>query len=699
MAELKEFDKLLTATITAPRLSGSKVQKLASLSSELVVQDHQIVTTFFKLNASLPHASQSRISSLYVFDAIARGAKSDVNKGIGAQVNKERGKGTQAGMLLKLEGVVDSWIEGLLDDGKGGVWTEGKEKSKKIVDIWSKAGTFPQHCLERLTKKIVNAGGSQAGPSSMLKDVGRSGSSGSGSIGGQGKYLLPPPCPCSTTPPYPPPAPPTSTIQPGGLPPEVAKLLGIAASSPSISSPPVNGTPGPNPNTNGTPPNPIIPNLDLAAILASVNKPPPGQTQPQSTIQAGISPINIPYLANLASLLPLSPPVPPPQNAIPPTSIQSPQHQQQDVKPQPRPPPHAGPSNPILNAAQSAALAKFAALAQAGPPRSQWQAGQSHSTGPPGGARRSPQKGYNDLPAAGPMRAEPMRGAAPPHRGNGGERSENRGQIHGKREPQDWGRRGSSENDHMAHGRVGARQRDRSRSPRRFNDRPSDSGWGDRNGGGNNQRGRGGFSGNNAGSGSGYGDGPQYGYNNRNDHAQFQFSGPPQGAGAPLQGGSNIPTNGLPPRPGNDALSGPPQDRQGRAPPPAWMDEKPAQGEEGGGEEDMTLDDGSDDGAQPSQQQHQQQQQNNGHNRPSEYQPQQRYSQNQHQSQQTNQSVTVTLDTFPIQSFNPSQPESWASLAEAWKNSMGREPNQMELMAFLAGGMGMDMGGGQGNNM
>lgn len=121
-----EFRPLLQDTLAAPRLSASKVTHLSRLALHNVAHDHSIVTTLYKLNAALPPASQSRISSLYVFDAIARAAKSAVNKGVGKELTNERGKGTQASLLLKLEGVVASWVDGMIDDGKGGVWVEGR---------------------------------------------------------------------------------------------------------------------------------------------------------------------------------------------------------------------------------------------------------------------------------------------------------------------------------------------------------------------------------------------------------------------------------------------------------------------------------------------------------------------------------------------------------------------------------------------
>jgi hypothetical protein len=30
------------------------------------------------------------------------------------------------GLISKMEGVVDAWVGGMVDDGKGGVWAEGK---------------------------------------------------------------------------------------------------------------------------------------------------------------------------------------------------------------------------------------------------------------------------------------------------------------------------------------------------------------------------------------------------------------------------------------------------------------------------------------------------------------------------------------------------------------------------------------------
>jgi protein NRD1 len=117
------FDTLLEKTVVSTRLSGSKVKELQELALKAVAHDHHLVTSLLKLNTSLPPASSSRISSLYVFDAIARAAKSASK---GTHVSTERGRGTPAGLLAKMEGVADEWIQGMVDDGKGGVWSDGR---------------------------------------------------------------------------------------------------------------------------------------------------------------------------------------------------------------------------------------------------------------------------------------------------------------------------------------------------------------------------------------------------------------------------------------------------------------------------------------------------------------------------------------------------------------------------------------------
>lgn len=100
--------------MNAPRLSGSKVKTLTeSFTSSLDVSH---ITTFYKLNRSLPQGGQARISSLYVFDALSRGAKEGL---------KGKKKVEAKRCLDALEAVAESWIEGMTTQN-GQIWAEGK---------------------------------------------------------------------------------------------------------------------------------------------------------------------------------------------------------------------------------------------------------------------------------------------------------------------------------------------------------------------------------------------------------------------------------------------------------------------------------------------------------------------------------------------------------------------------------------------
>lgn len=144
----------------APRLSGSKVKELTDQSQRLFHEDTKLVSAYFRLNNNLPPMSQARVSSLYVFDAIARATQKAGRQG--------------SEMLKKLEAVVGSWVSGMVDDGRGGVWVEGKvgslsllqgtsgrryscvsqDKTRKIIEIWTKSATFPPSCLDKLSTNI-----------------------------------------------------------------------------------------------------------------------------------------------------------------------------------------------------------------------------------------------------------------------------------------------------------------------------------------------------------------------------------------------------------------------------------------------------------------------------------------------------------------------------------------------------------------
>jgi hypothetical protein len=155
-----QFSSLLSETINAPRLSGSKVKILTELFTTSLDVSH--ITTFYKLNRSLPQGGQARISSLYIFDALSRGAKEGL---------KGKKKVEAKRCLDALEAVAESWIEGMTTSG-GQAWAEGKvsyihrlkrgeklmekDKARKIIDIWRKYEIFPPDTVDQLSMRLTN---------------------------------------------------------------------------------------------------------------------------------------------------------------------------------------------------------------------------------------------------------------------------------------------------------------------------------------------------------------------------------------------------------------------------------------------------------------------------------------------------------------------------------------------------------------
>ncbi|KAF7370518.1 hypothetical protein MSAN_00683800 [Mycena sanguinolenta] len=159
MAQLSEFEKALKEVVLAKRLSASKMNNLTEIALKSMQDDTQLVSILYRTHKSLQPAA--KVSSLYVFDALARAARSQVVKqGLTGDINSR--KGNSATFLLKIEGV----LEGLFQDMISVSTPEAKnspnfpriipqEKTKKVLDIWSKGSTFPAAILVRL-KDVVN---------------------------------------------------------------------------------------------------------------------------------------------------------------------------------------------------------------------------------------------------------------------------------------------------------------------------------------------------------------------------------------------------------------------------------------------------------------------------------------------------------------------------------------------------------------
>ncbi|KAG5638135.1 hypothetical protein H0H81_001654 [Sphagnurus paluster] len=114
MAFLDEFESILKEVVHAKRLSASKMTKLTEIALKSMQHDTQIVSILYRSHKSLPPAA--KVSSLYVFDALSRAARSQVNKqGITGDINSP--KGNSATFLLKVEGVLEGLFQDMVTTG------------------------------------------------------------------------------------------------------------------------------------------------------------------------------------------------------------------------------------------------------------------------------------------------------------------------------------------------------------------------------------------------------------------------------------------------------------------------------------------------------------------------------------------------------------------------------------------------------
>ncbi|KIL69293.1 hypothetical protein M378DRAFT_21478 [Amanita muscaria Koide BX008] len=147
MASVDVFEATLKEAVQAKRLSARKMTELTEMAMKLMEHDTQLVSILYRTHKTLPPTF--KVSSLYVFDALARAARHQVAKhNLTGSIYSE--KGNCATFLLKVEGV----LEGLFQDMMLTGTEESKEKSRKILDIWVKGNTFPSPIMSRLTKLV-----------------------------------------------------------------------------------------------------------------------------------------------------------------------------------------------------------------------------------------------------------------------------------------------------------------------------------------------------------------------------------------------------------------------------------------------------------------------------------------------------------------------------------------------------------------
>ncbi|EUC54827.1 hypothetical protein RSOL_074910 [Rhizoctonia solani AG-3 Rhs1AP] len=127
---------------------------LTELAMENMHLDTQMISLLYRTHKGLP--TPNKISSLYVFDSIARAAhRTKAKKSLVADLHSSTGNA--ASFLIRLEGMLDGLVEDMLAHGP----PEAKEKTRKVLDIWTREGTFSAGALKRLSDRVSGSHANQ----------------------------------------------------------------------------------------------------------------------------------------------------------------------------------------------------------------------------------------------------------------------------------------------------------------------------------------------------------------------------------------------------------------------------------------------------------------------------------------------------------------------------------------------------------
>ncbi|KAN0063710.1 hypothetical protein ACQY0O_003760 [Thecaphora frezii] len=173
MAELEDFLKTLQETVAVNKLSTSRVDRIKT-GAATCFHDPSAATSILKLH--LRSSSSTKVSSLYLFDAIARHAKDVVKKqGAGQDAGDARAPpgsdaidGTTEALVAGAEHFL-SWASRVASeialDTMRSVGREQQEKVRKVIDIWARAATFDSDMLRELQRSVERLGNASSSAS------------------------------------------------------------------------------------------------------------------------------------------------------------------------------------------------------------------------------------------------------------------------------------------------------------------------------------------------------------------------------------------------------------------------------------------------------------------------------------------------------------------------------------------------------
>ncbi|CAD6897649.1 unnamed protein product [Tilletia caries] len=169
-AAVEAVTTALNEAIKSNKLSSSRVDRIKTLSLA-TLHDPSFASTILRVHLKAP--SSHKLTSFYIFDAVARQARDVVRKNgagfdvSGAQPPEDDGTGeasderpqpgTPAALVSGAKAFL-SFLDGVAEEVTEStfraVQPEHREKVRKVIDIWMKANTFGQDLLEDITTKL-----------------------------------------------------------------------------------------------------------------------------------------------------------------------------------------------------------------------------------------------------------------------------------------------------------------------------------------------------------------------------------------------------------------------------------------------------------------------------------------------------------------------------------------------------------------
>lgn len=153
MSDIQQIDTILNeiSALKAPGVSGSRIKKLTEIAIKNISAEAEIVNKIS--NFCKDSQPSHKLGALYIIDSISRGFQNEARKVDNQRINYSNlhdmsiQEGTFLSGLLKLNNNIQSLLEDILSSVDDAAQ---KEKIRKLVDIWLKAGTFDKDVLQNV---------------------------------------------------------------------------------------------------------------------------------------------------------------------------------------------------------------------------------------------------------------------------------------------------------------------------------------------------------------------------------------------------------------------------------------------------------------------------------------------------------------------------------------------------------------------